>query len=35
MKVYSGSMCGLVGQVGQFEGIYWEYVWFGGTGRAL
>ena len=35
MKVYSGSGCGLVGQVGCCEGIKWECVWFGGTGRAL
>jgi len=35
VKVYNGSVCGLVGQVGHCESIYWECVWFGGTGRAL
>ena len=35
MKLYSGSACGLLGQVGHFECIYWECVWFGGTDRLL
>ena len=35
MKVYSRRTCCLVGQEGCCEGIYWECVWFGGTGRAL
>jgi len=35
VKVYIGSVCGLVGQVGHCEGILWECVWFGETGRAL
>ena len=35
VKVYSGSACGLVGQVGYCEGVYWGYVWFIGTGRSL
>jgi len=35
VNVYSGIECGLVGQVGHCEGIYWECVWFGGTSRAL
>jgi len=35
VKVYIGSACGLVRQVGHNEGIYCECVWFGGTGRAL
>jgi len=35
VKVYSGSACGSVGQVGYCEGVEWECVWFGGTGRAL
>ena len=35
MKLYIRSACGLVGLVGCCEGIYWEYVWFGGRGRAL
>jgi len=35
VKVYSRSACGLVEQVGHSEGIYWENVLFGGTGRVL
>jgi len=35
VKLYIGIVCGLVEQVGHFEGIYWECVWFGGTGSAL
>ena len=35
MIVYIGSACGLVEQVGHNECLYWECVWFGGTGRAL
>jgi len=35
VKVYSGSGCSLMGQVGHYEGMLWECVWFGGAGRAL
>jgi len=35
VKLYCGSVCGLVGQVVHCEIIYWECIWFGGTGRAL
>ena len=35
MKVYNGSVCGFVGQVGHFECKYWWCFWIGGTGRAL
>ena len=35
MNVYSGTVCGLVGQVGDCESIWWECVWFGGTVRVL
>ena len=35
MKIYSGSVCGLVVQVGCCEGILWECVWFCGAGMAL
>ena len=35
MNLYSGSAFGLMGQVGHCDCIYWECVWFGGTGRSL
>jgi len=35
VKVYIGSACGYVGQVGHCDVIYWEYVLFGRQGRAL
>jgi len=35
VKVYSGSACVSVGQVGYCEGVEWECVWFVWTGRAL
>ena len=35
MKLYSESLCGLVGQVGHSEIMYWECVWFRGTGNVL
>jgi len=35
VKLYSGSVCGLVAQVGHCEGIDWECVWFSGTGSLL
>ena len=35
LKVYSGSVCDLVGQAGHCEGILWECVWIGGTGITL
>jgi len=35
VKLYIGSVCGLVEYVGHCEVIYWEFVWFGGTGRTL
>jgi len=35
VKLYSGSVCGLVGQVEYSEFIYWEWVYFVGTGRVL
>jgi len=35
VKIYIGFVCGLVGQVGHCEVIYWECVWFDKTRRAL
>jgi len=35
VRIYIESVFGLVELVGQFEGVYWECVLFGGTGRAM
>jgi len=35
VKLYNGSVCGLVGQIGHCECIYWECVWIFGTAREL
>ena len=35
MKVYIGIAYDLFGQLMHSERIYWECVWFVGTGRAL
>jgi len=35
VKLYIGIVCVLVGRVVHCEFIYWDFVWFDGTGRAL
>ena len=35
MHVHCGTAFGSVEQVGHCESIYWECVWFGGTGGSL
>jgi len=35
VKLYIEIACGFVVQVECCEGIYWEFVWFGGTGITL
>jgi len=35
MNVYIGSACGLVGQLGHCEKIYWGCVRIGGTAKTL